>query len=406
MSNVRPPHAPVPRSLVLAMLLQFGIGGAVLPFITLLFLDRGLTFTQVSHIFAVSSAALLVSPFFWGMLADRFVPLNRLYTWLNLLIFILLGVVSLQHSFAALLVSFMAFYACFNPSLVLLNPLSFFHLENPRSQFGRLRAWGSLGWILPSGFVYGWMQLRGDMNLTITIHCGMAMAAAMIVVSRFLTHIPPGAAHVTPDMPSGTGYLAAVKRLLRNPAYLTALAVYFLVASSFAVQAVFSAPLLEEAGLARRWIGPSQCIGVMLEIMLFRSQARLLGRLSISSTILIGVVAMILRHLVFWQSDNLWLLVGSHLLTGMVIVYHHIGVSVLVNAIAPKEVRSTAQTLLILFGSGIGPMLANGVVGWITAASGQNLRMVFAFSTALAVAGGTLLVIRSRRLNASVNPAA
>ena len=51
---------PYPRSLTVAMFLQFGVGGAVLPFVALLFRDRGLDVAQVSYIFAGSSAMLLV----------------------------------------------------------------------------------------------------------------------------------------------------------------------------------------------------------------------------------------------------------------------------------------------------------------------------------------------------------
>jgi MFS family permease len=94
--------------------------------------------------------------------------------------------------------------------------------------------------------------------------------------------------------------------------------------------------------------------------------------------------------------------VGSHLLTGVVVVYHHIGISVLINAIAPREVRSTAQTLMVLVGSGLGPMLTNLGVGWIAAVTGQNLRAVFGFATVLAVLGGLLLILRAKKLNAAV----
>jgi hypothetical protein len=56
---------------------------------------------------------------------------------------------------------------------------------------------------------------------------------------------------------------------------------------------------------------------------------------------------------------------------------------------------------MILFGSGVGPMLANLAIGGITSATGQNLRMVFAFATGLAVLGGLLLISRARQLNAA-----
>ena len=69
-----PPRDRLPRILCAAMALQFAAGGAVIPFITLLLRDRGLDFAHVSQIFLASSASLLVFPFLWGMLADRWVP--------------------------------------------------------------------------------------------------------------------------------------------------------------------------------------------------------------------------------------------------------------------------------------------------------------------------------------------
>lgn len=384
------------------MFLQFGLGGAVLPFISLLFRDRGLDFTQISYIFSGSSAMLLFFPFFWGMLADRFIPLNRIFTLLNILMVGLLIALRDQKTFGGLMIFFLLFYACLNPSFVLLNPLSFYFLSKPREQFGRLRAWGSIGWIVPSILIYGWIALHPGVELGFTIHLGIGIALAMAVASFWLPHLKPGAVHVSPAHEPGVGYIDSVKTLLRSHSYLIVLAVYSLVASSFAIQAIYSAPMLEDSGLDRRWIGPSQCIGVVLEIILFNWQSRLLARLPMSAGILIGIGAMVLRHAIFWLSDNLVLLVASHVLTGVVIVYHHIGVSVLVNAIAPKEVKSTAQTLVILCGSGLGPMLANFGVGWITATHGQNLRLVFAFATLLSVVGGIILLANVRRLNAGV----
>jgi MFS family permease len=395
-------HPRVPRSLILALLFQYGVGGAILPFIALLFRDRGLNLTQISGIFACLSAGLLFFPFLWGMLADRFISLNRLFLLLNSLIVITLAAFNRQSGFTGILFWYVAFAVCFTPSMILLNPLCFHHLENPRTQFGRLRSWGSIGWIIPSGVIYVWMALHPAAGLGMVINLGILLALVMILMSFRLPHLPPGAVHLGPEHAPGVTYLESVKRLLGNSGYMTALAVYFLVASSYGIQTIYASPLLEDAGLARKWIGPSQCVGVVVEIILFRWQTKLLSRLSLSGTILVGIGAMVLRHLVYWLSDNLWLLVASHALTGVVIVYHHIGISVLMNAIAPREVRSTAQTMMVLFGSGVGPMLSNVAIGWITKSTGQDLRMVFAFATGLAVLGGLLLVTRAKRLNAAV----
>lgn len=391
--------------LSLAMLLQFGIGGALLPFLTLFLMDKGLDLSQISTIFFGASAMLLFFPFFWGMMADRFIPLNRLFTILNLLLIITLAIFAQQQTWLSLAIAYMAFYACFNPSLVLLNPLSFFHLADPRQDFGSLRAWGSVGWMLPSVIVFFWLAANPALDLTITLYLGIAIATLMFLVSFSLPHTPLGVTHTLETPGSGLTYWQALRKLGANPAFLILLAVYFLVASSFAIQAIYSPALLEEEGLARKWIGPAQCIGVVLEVFLFRWQKKFLHKLTYAHTILVGCVCMLFRHLVFAFSDNLALLILSHLFTGMVIVFHHIGASILVNALAPKEARATAQTLLVLFGSGLGPMFANLCVGFIARETDQNLRMIFLFAGLLSAIGSAILFLNIRRLNLAAHEA-
>ena len=391
-------------SLTLTMLLQFAVAGAVLPFVTLFFLDQGLDITQISRIFSGASGMLLIFPFLWGMLADRYIPLNRLFSVLNLLLIVLLLVFAQQTTFTGLMVGYIAFYVCMNPSLVLLNPLSFHHLEDARRDFGGLRSWGSIGWMVPSGIVFFWLAADPKMDLSITIYLAAAIAVLMLVVSFFLPHTPIGVMHENEPASVDLSYGAAVRKLMGNPAYLILLVVYFLIASSFAIQAIYSPALFEQVGLERKWIGPAQCLGVVLEVFLFQWQRRFLHRFTYAHTILIGAGCMLLRHLVFVFSSDLTLLIVSHLFTGMVIVFHHIGASILVNAIAPKEVRSTAQTLLVLFGSGLGPMFANLCIGWIAEETNQDLRMIFVFASVLAGLGTALLILGARRLNASTHP--
>ena len=67
----------------------------------------------------------------------------------------------------------------------------------------------------------------------------------------------------------------------------------------------------------------------------------------------------------------------SYLLAGMVIVFFHIVASILVNMMAGKEVRATAQTLLVVFGSGVGPHGTNYLAGVLTQQAGNSLRPVF-----------------------------
>jgi MFS family permease len=387
------------RALAAAMAVQFAIGGAILPFVSMILQERGLGFRQISTIFTASSSTLLVFPFLWGMLADRFISLNRLFIWMNLLALTALALFFGQSAFGGLLLSFMMFQACFNPTLMLINPLCFHHLRNPREQFGLVRAWGSLGWMVPSLPIYLWLAYGRSENLDVVLLLGMGLCLAMAVTAWWLPHTAPGAAKSDLLDAPKAGYWPAVRQLLRNPNYLTVLVSFFLMAGSFSLYVYYSPPRLVKLGLDRAWIGPVQCIGVTVEVILFRWRSLFVHRLRYAVTISIGCLSLMLRHLLMATVDNLWVLGASYLLAGMVIVFYHIGASLLVNTIAGPEVRSTAQTLLLLGGSGMGPMFANFVAGRLTGPQENDLRPVFWLAAGLAGLAGLLILWRGSRLD-------
>jgi MFS family permease len=387
------------------MAVQFAVGGAVIPFVTLFFRDRGLDFGQISFIFTASSATLLVFPFLWGMLADRVVPLNRLFIVLNLLSCAALALLGHARSFPAILVAYTCFFACFNPTLYLMNALCFHHLADPREQFGIVRAWGSLGWIVPFLPISLWLARGSDGDLGFVLYLGMACSLLMTGLSFWLPHTPPGG-HATAhpiDAPAarrgGGAYREAIRELLLDSNYIVLLLSMFLMAGSFSLLTYYSPALLQDIGVPRPWIGPIQAIGVVFEIVLFQWQPALIRRWGFVAVILTGCVALSLRHLLFGLVENAWILSASYLLAGMVIVFYNQGVSILVNAMAAREVRATAQTLLLLFGQGLGPLFANGVTGRFAAHTGNRLTHVFLFAAALAALASLLISGRARQLN-------
>jgi MFS family permease len=396
MSGGNRPEAP--RSLVSVMTLQFAIGGAVLPFISLYLRDQGLDFPQISRIFVVSAALLLLFPFVWGMLADRYIPLNRLFIGLNLIAACALVGLARVDSYLGLLLTYSLLHAVLNPTFLLINALCFPHLRDPGAQFGKLRAWGSLGWILPSLPIFLWLALSQQSDLQFVMELGWVLALLAAAAAWFAPHTPPGAARGASDEQRRLNYWKAARLLMGNLNYLAILVSFFLVAASFSIYAYYSSPHLEDLGLHRAWIGPVQSAGVLLEIALFRWRTRLIGRSGYAKPILIGCMALVVRQLLFACCSHLAILAASYLLVGVVVVFYHIGVSILVDRIASSEVRSTAQTLLVLCGSGLGPMFANWSAGRITAALGPNLQPVFLFAGFLAFLAGAVIWLRRRQL--------
>lgn len=398
------------RILVGAMLLQFAVNGSILPFVTMLLRDRGLSYEQASWLFVAGSCAMLVAPFFWGYLADRFLPLNRVFLLVNLIGAAALWVFDRQSHLGGMVVAWTVFSACLNPVFTLTNSLAFHHLARPREEFPRLRAWGSLGWIVPFLPIALHTALRPSAGLEFCLHLAMGLAVAMALYSLWLPHTEPGArvgrSASAEEGPRGGPltprlYGSALRRLLGNWNYMVLLGSMFLMSGAFMMAVYYAPPFLEERGVPRPWIGPVQAVGVLFEIVLFQWQAALLRRYRLTSIILLGGLGLILRHLVYALSDFLWLLIGSYLLVAMVIVFHHTGVSLLANSLADREVRSTAQTLLAFCGLGLGPLFASAVATMLTSIWGDDLRPVFLAGAMMAGAAMGLVGWRRKALEAA-----
>jgi predicted MFS family arabinose efflux permease len=383
------------RSLRWAMLMQYATCGAVIPFVSMWLVDRGLSYHQISHIIMTSAAVLLVAPFFWGMVADRFIPLDRVLMLVNVLGAAALVVLSQQHQFQGLLVGYVAYTAFIFPTFHLINALGFHHLSRPEASFSGLRAWGSVGWIIPFLPISLWTASRQEAGLNFVLYLGMGLGLAMATLCWFLPHTPCGGRKKT----AGGGhpaYLRAVRELLANPNYLVVLLSMFLLSGSFSLVTFYSPPFLEELGMARPWIGPAQAIGVVFEVWLFQHQPELIRRLNLVRTVVLGCLALVVRNLMFSVLSDLWLLAFSYLLAGAFVVLYHIGASMLVNRLATDAVRASAQTMMGICSMGLGPMFANWMAGRLAAMSGNNLRPVFLFATFLAMLA-TLLIVAAHK---------
>jgi MFS family permease len=387
------------RMLVAAMVMQYAVGGAIIPFITLFLRERGLHLGQISLVLFWCSAVLVVSPFFWGMLADRYVPLNWLFGVLNGFAVLALFAFWFQDSVLGLTVCFTLFYACFQPAPTLVNAFSFHHLNDPLSQFASLRAWGSVGWILPSGPLFVWLALSPGHGHGFIVPLTILLSLAMVGLSFVLPHTAPGAMTSRKGGLARLGYRQAVRQLFRNPNFVVILGSYFLISASFCLQAFYSPPRLADLGLNIAWIGPVQCVGVVVEVLLFRCRRSVLDRMRYADTVLVGCVVLVIRQVLFAFSDNLPLLCISYVLVGTTVVFYHIGVSIIVDALAGPEVRATAQALLVLCSSGLGPLFANAVAGRLPGIGTGQLTGVFMFGAVLASIATVLVWLRGSKLD-------
>src|SRR5262245_22996857 len=144
-------NSAIRTKLSVMMFLEYVIWGAWLPLLGL-YLNNYLKFsgTQIAWIFNAFAIASLTGMFFGGQLADRYFAQERFLAFSHLvggLSMIGLAYVRTFWPFFALMMLHCFFYV---PTLSVTNSISFANLKDAQKDFGKIRVWGTIGWIAAS----------------------------------------------------------------------------------------------------------------------------------------------------------------------------------------------------------------------------------------------------------------
>lgn len=349
----------------------------------------------IAWAYTVGPIAAIISPFFLGMVADRFFATERVLAATHILgglALLAAPAVAAQQKpgdywpFVGVLALHML---CFMPTLGLTNTISFHHVSNAEKQFPLIRVFGTIGWIAANWVVSkGFHADTTEQQFYIAGGAGIALG----LFSFTLPHTPPPAAGKPFSARDAVGLDALA--LLRSPSFAVFVVCSFLICIPLAFYYSF-APVF--AGKIFKDTAFYMSFGQISEIFFMLVMPLCFARLGVKWMLGIGMAAWVARYGLFSAAATdkvMWMVLAGIILHGICYDFFFVTGQIYVDKKAPPQIRGQAQGLLVLvtqgLGLGLGAQAAGKIVAHYTTGAGpaavSDWKMIWFVPTAMAAA--------------------
>ena len=315
---------------------------------------------QIGLAAGTTALAAMISPFFVGMVADRFMPTERILAALHVLGGVILFVAASQTSFKGVYIGLLVYTLCYMPTLALSNSLSFRQMKDPGVEFPPIRVLGTIGWIV-AGLVIGTLGLEA------TAQPLRLAGAASVLLGFFCLALPH-----TPPMPAQAGARSNVRsilgldalKLLGERSFAVFVLGSFLICIPLQFYYAFANLFLNELHVGNA--AGKMTLGQMSEIFFMLVMPWFFRRLGVKWMLLVGMLAWTARYAFFafgTHADLVWMLYAGILLHGICYDFFFVTGQIYVDQKAPGDLRAAAQGFIAFVTLGVGMFIGSWASG-------------------------------------------
>jgi nucleoside transporter len=354
--------------LSMMMFLQFFVWGAWYGQMSKYMTDQlHATGDQVGQAYAAFSIAMIVAPFFVGMLADRYFRAQRVLAVLNLLGAGLLYLLTQTTNPDTFFWIMLAYCLTFAPTIALTTSISMRQMSNPEKEFPAIRVFGTLAWIAVVNLV-GFMGV-GDKVAIFQIAMGSALVLGLLAF--LLPDTPP-----TATGPSSFAQIIGKDAfvLFKDKSFLIFFVSSVLICIPLSFYYTWANPSITDTYKAAfPGVDPStfnvenkMSLGQVSEVLFMLALPLVYGRYGVKNILIIGLIAWIIRFVFFGYADGSaseWMLYAAILLHGVCYDFFFVSGMIYTDQKAGPRIKSQAQALISLATYGIGMYIGSVIAG-------------------------------------------
>jgi len=344
------------------MFLQFFIWGAWYVTVGIFMGENGMG-ADTHWAYTVGPLAAVISPFFLGMIADRYFDVEKVLGVMHLLGGVAILAAPFMSGSPTVFILLLALHMlCYMPTIGLTNTLAFHNITDQEKQFPLIRVFGTLGWIAAGVLVS--LGLNAETS-AIPFHVAGGASILMGFFSFTLPHTPPpatGSGSVTAREILGLDALAKLRSRSFNVFILSS----FLICIPLATYYNFAPIFANDVELTN--VAFKMSFGQMSEVLFMVLMPFFFRRLGVKWMLVVGMGAWVLRYALFAlaaPAGTVWMIMFGIILHGICYDFFFVTGQIYVDKKSTADIRGQAQGLLVLITLGLGMLIGAQVSGWL-----------------------------------------
>lgn len=355
--------------------------GGFAPYFGLYLKKLGYGGVEIGILLAMMPLARLFAPNAWAWLADhqgRRRPLVRLATAAAAVS--CAGLLAVT-SFWWLLLVILVLNVFWCAALPLVEATTMAHLKGRLGDYGRIRVWGSVSFVLAVVVLGQVLDRTGILWLPLML----VVLFSMCALAAWALPVDQAPQHHEDHPP--------LRQIMRRPEVMALFAACFLMALAHGPYNTFFSIHLVDNGYSKGWVGWLWALSVVAEVFVFLAMPNLMRRFSIPAIISFSLGCAVVRFLLIgWFPQHVVLVAVAQTMHAATFGAHHAAALAAIHQFFRGRTQARGQALYTSLGFGAGGALGGFISGWLWEHAGPGLTFTFGAGAALVA----LIVVAGR----------